>query len=63
MPRCSTRSSSLVALGILLGIVINMLGCWVMWESVVKPLKSMVQGGWSKEFPAPFYLWEAPIWF
>jgi hypothetical protein len=53
----------LVALGILLGIVINMLGVWVIWESVIKPLKDMNPKSWSKEFPAPFYLWWAPIWF
>jgi hypothetical protein len=43
-------------------LVTNILSAWVMWEAVVKPLKSCCPGAWSREFPAPFYLWEAPIW-
>jgi hypothetical protein len=43
-------------------LVVNILASWIMWEAVVKPLKSCCPGAWSREFPAPFYLWEAPIW-
>jgi hypothetical protein len=35
---------------------------WVMWEAVVKPLKNCCPGAWSRDFPAPFYVFEAPIW-
>jgi hypothetical protein len=49
-------------LAIVLGIIMNILGCWIMWEAVVKPLRSMAPGGWSREFPSPFYIFEAPIW-
>jgi len=43
-------------------IVLNVLGCWVHWECVVKPLRDSV--GWGKiMFPSPFYLFRAPIWF
>jgi hypothetical protein len=45
-----------------LGIVLNVLGCWVHWEAVVKPLISKV--GWGVEqFPSPFYLFWAPLYF
>ena len=45
-----------------LAIAFNVLGCWVHWECVVKPLRNLV--GWGKVmFPSPFYLFEAPIWF
>ena len=30
---------------------------------VVKPLRSAAPDGWSRDFQAPFYLWEAPVWF
>ena len=45
---------------IVLGIVFIVLGCWVHWEAVVKPLKSMA-GAWDREFPSPFYIFYAPI--
>ena len=44
------------------GLVLVVVGCWVHWEAVVKPLKSLARA-WDRGFPAPFYLWEAPIWF
>ena len=45
-----------------IAIILNVLGCWVHWECVVKPLRSLV--GWGKTmFPSPFYLFNAPIWF
>jgi len=47
---------------VVLGIVLNVLGCWVHWECVVKPLVNRV--GWGTQlFPAPFYLFRAPLWF
>ena len=39
------------------------LGEWVMWEAVVKPLKDMNPASWDRGFPSPFYLWWAPLWF
>jgi hypothetical protein len=51
-----------MALAIVSGIIMNILGCWIMWEAVVKPLRSMAPGCWSRSFPSPFYLWWAPIW-
>jgi hypothetical protein len=33
-----------------------------MWEAVVKPLKDCCPSAWSREFPAPFYIFYAPIW-
>jgi len=53
---------SIRALLITIGIILIVLGCWVNWEAVVKPLKSMTPGAWDKGFPSPFYLWYAPIW-
>jgi hypothetical protein len=47
----------------IISTIINILGCWVMWEAVVRPLRNMIPGGWDKNFPAPFYIFEAPIWF
>jgi hypothetical protein len=44
-------------------VVLNILAAWIMWEAVVKPLRSAAPDGWSRSFPAPFYLWEAPVWF
>ncbi len=44
-------------------VILNILAAWIMWEAVVKPLRSAAPGGWSRSFPAPFYLWEAPVWF
>ena len=46
-----------------LAIVLNVLGCWIHWEAVVKPLKTCCPGAWSKGFPSPFYIFYAPIWF
>ena len=46
---------------IVLGIVFIVLGCWIHWEAVVKPLKSMARA-WDRDFPAPFYFFYAPIW-
>jgi len=48
---------------VVLCLTLNVLAEWVMWECVVKPLKDMNPASWSKEFPSPFYLWYAPIWF
>ena len=44
-------------------LVLIILGEWIMWEAVVKPLKSANPASWSRDFPAPFYIFEAPIWF
>jgi hypothetical protein len=45
-----------------LAIVLNVLGSWIHWEAVVKPLLS--ECGWPRHwFPAPFYLFYAPLWF
>ena len=49
------------ALLVPLAITFNVIGCWIHWEAVVKPLKSLAKA-WSRSFPAPFYLWSAPIW-
>lgn len=54
---------SIRALLITIGIILVVLGCWANWEAVVKPLKSAAPNAWSKDFPSPFYLWYAPIWF
>ena len=43
-------------------LALVVLGEWVMWEAVVRPLRSAVPGAWSKEFPSPFYVFYAPIW-
>ena len=44
-------------------LTLILLGEWVMWEAVVKPLKDMNPKAWGKDFPAPFYIFYAPIWF
>jgi len=44
-------------------LTLIILGEWVMWEAVVKPLKSANPASWSRDFPAPFYIFYAPIWF
>ena len=54
-------SRRIEALLVVIAVVLIVLGCWVHWEAV-KPLKSHA-GAWGRDFPAPFYLWEAPIWF
>jgi hypothetical protein len=48
---------------VLLCLTLIILAEWVMWEAVVKPLKSMNPASWSRDFPAPFYVFTAPIWF
>ena len=48
---------------VVLCLVLILLGEWVMWEAVVKPLKSMNPKAWDKGFPAPFYVFYAPLWF
>jgi len=44
-------------------LVLIYLSEWIMWEAVVKPLKSMNPVSWSRDFPSPFYVFTAPIWF
>jgi hypothetical protein len=46
---------------VVLCLTLIILGEWIMWEAVVKPLKSC--SAWSRDFPSPFYIFEAPIWF
>ena len=53
---------SIKALLIILAIVLVVLGCWIHWECVVKPLKSMNPKAWSRDFPTPFYIIYLPIW-
>ena len=48
---------------VIICVVLNILAAWIMWEAVVKPLRSAAPDGWSRDFQAPFYLWEAPVWF
>ena len=43
-------------------LVLLVLAEWIVWEAVVKPLKSCCPGAWGRGFPSPFYLWEAPVW-
>ena len=47
---------------VVLCLTLIILGEWVMWEAVVKPLRSCCPHGWSRDFPAPFYVFYAPIW-
>ena len=47
---------------VVLCLTLILLGEWVMWEAVVRPLKDMNPRAWDRDFPAPFYLWWAPIW-
>jgi len=49
-------------LAVVLCLALIILAEWVMWEAVVKPLKDCCPSAWSREFPAPFYLFYAPIW-
>jgi hypothetical protein len=51
------------ALGVVTAIIFNVLGVWIMWEAVVKPLKSAAPNAWNYNFPSPFYIFVAPIWF
>ncbi|MEM4487608.1 MAG: hypothetical protein QXK88_02215 [Desulfurococcaceae archaeon] len=46
-----------------ISLTVILLSLWISWEAVVKPLKSMVPASWNKDFPSPFYLWDAPIWW
>ena len=43
-------------------LVLIVLGEWVMWEVVVKPLRSCCPSGWDRNFPSPFYIFYAPVW-
>ena len=43
-------------------LTLIILGEWVMWEAVVKPLKDMNPKAWDRGFPSPFYIFYAPIW-
>jgi len=43
-------------------LVLVILSEWVMWEAVVKSLKSCCPGSWDRGFPSPFYVFEMPIW-
>jgi hypothetical protein len=51
------------AAGVVTAIIFNALGVWIMWEAVVKPLKSAAPNAWNTGFPSPFYIFVAPIWF
>jgi hypothetical protein len=51
------------AAGIVTAVIFNMLGVWIMWEAVVKPLKSAAPNAWNIDFASPFYIFVAPIWF
>ena len=55
-------SNKLRIIAVVICLVSIVLAEWIMWEAVVKPLKSCCPGSWSIDFPAPFYLWWAPIW-
>ena len=44
-------------------LTLIVLGEWVMWEAVVKPLKDANPRSWGEDFPAPFYIFYAPLWF
>ena len=44
-------------------LVLLVLSQWVMWEAVVRPLKDASPQSWSRDFPAPFYVFWAPVWF
>ena len=48
---------------VVISLTLIILGEWVMWEAVVKPLKDMNPKAWDKDFPAPFYIFYAPLWF
>ena len=47
---------------VVVSLTLMILGEWIMWEAVVKPLRSCCPGGWSRDFPSPFYIFYAPIW-
>jgi len=44
-------------------LTLIVLGEWVMCEAVVKPLKDVNPKAWGRDFPAPFYMLYAPLWF
>jgi hypothetical protein len=48
---------------VLVCLVLILLAEWVMWECVVNPLIGLCMCDASREIPAPFYLFYAPIWF
>jgi prolipoprotein diacylglyceryltransferase len=48
---------------VVLSLTLIIIGEWIMWEAVVKPLRSCCPDGWSRDFPSPFYMFRAPIWF
>lgn len=50
------------AAALILGLILVVLRCWTNWELVVRPLKDAADA-WGMELPAPFYLFEAPVWF
>jgi hypothetical protein len=56
-------SGRLRRLLVVLCLTLIILGEWIMWEAVVKPLKNMNPASWSRDFPSPFYIFTAPIWF
>jgi len=48
---------------VVISLTLIVIGEWIMWEAVVKPLKNMNPASWSRDFPSPFYIFYAPIWF
>jgi prolipoprotein diacylglyceryltransferase len=48
---------------VVLSLTLIIIGEWIMWEAVVKSLRSCCPDGWSRDFPSPFYIFYAPIWF
>jgi hypothetical protein len=48
---------------VVISLTLIVLGEWIMWEAVVKPLKDANPNAWSRDFPSPFYVFKAPIWF
>jgi hypothetical protein len=44
-------------------LTLIVIGEWIMWEAVVKPLKDANPGAWDRGFPSPFYVFYAPLWF
>jgi len=55
--------SKLRKLLVVVCLTLIVLGEWVMWEAVVKPLKDANGLAWDRGFPSPFYVFTAPIWF
>jgi len=48
---------------VVISLTLIILGEWIMWEAVVKPLKDMNPKAWDRGFPSPFYVFYAPLWF